>query len=251
MHRTRLSLPAPILALAAALVLGGCGFLRIAREPMPHRAFAPHGPAEAKGAVVLLPGFGDDPDTFVEQGFVDALRRAAPGYDVFVTDAHFGYYRNGNVTERVEADLLRDLRTRGYRALWIGGASMGGHGAIGVAREHPEQVRGVLLFAPYMGSEDIRDEVRAAGGLCRYEGPTTADNKEDFARANFTWLARQVCGDEGVAVWLGVGEDDTLRVAGAILMDEMDPDRVLVLPGGHGWDVWTPAVETLAARALD
>ena len=96
--------------IALALALSGCGFMRIAREPMEHRAFAPLGPAEARGAVVLLPGFGDDPDTFVDQGFVDALRRSAPGYDIFVTDAHFGYYRGDfTVVERLHADVTKLL----------------------------------------------------------------------------------------------------------------------------------------------
>ena len=237
-------------ALALVFTLAGCAFFRIAHVPVPYETFAPHGPEHARGAIVLLPGFGDDPATFVEQGFIETLRAHAPGYDLFVADAHFGYYRGGTIAERVGADLLADLRARGYRELWIGGASMGGHGAVGVAREHPERVRGVLLFAPYMGPSDVIDEVRAAGGLCDYYGPIEAHDRDDFARANFSWLSSHVCHDTDVSVWLAVGEDDRLRVAGSILMDEMPSSHVIVLPGGHGWDVWTPAAAQLAERAF-
>lgn len=217
---------------------------------MPHQAFEPLGPQQARGAIVLLPGFGDRPRAFEENGFVAALKRSAPDYDVFAADAHFGYYRTHTVLERLDHDVVAPLRAKGYRELWVAGASMGGHGAVAYARKHPEKVAGVMLFAPYMGPSDVVDEVRRAGGLCRYQAPEYVDDAAGFARANFGWLRRAACDEKHVSVWLAVGSSDRLLKSNRVLGDALDPDHVLVLPGGHGWKVWTPAASTLAARAF-
>jgi hypothetical protein len=47
-----------------------------------------------------------------------------------------------------------------------------------------------------------------------------------------------------------VGDGDRLLPVDRLLAEALVPERFLVLPGGHGWEVWTPAVEQLAARAF-
>jgi pimeloyl-ACP methyl ester carboxylesterase len=241
----------PLLIALSWLMLGaGCSYLRSAQEPMPTRTFVRAGPAEAKGAIVLLPGFGDRPETFQERGFVAALSASAPAYDVIAADAHFGYYRKRTLLERLERDVVGPLHAQGYRELWLVGASMGGHGAVAYARTHSSQITGLLLFAPYMGPRDVIDEVRRAGGLCKYRAPIYEDSAEGFARANFDWLREAVCGHAEPTVWLAVGDEDGLRGAEQVLIDALPKSRVLILPGGHGWRVWTPAVRRVAADAL-
>ncbi len=238
-----------LLVLSMALTTS-CGFIRITHTPMPREAFAPQGPERARGAIILLPGFGDRPSSFADHGFVDALKRNAPGYDVFAADAHFGYYRKRTLLTRLESVVVAPLRARGYRELWIAGASMGGHGAVAFARKYPDRIAGVMLFAPYMGPSSVVEEVRRAGGLCRYQAPRYVDDADGFARANFAWLRRAACDEKDVSVWLAVGASDRLLAADKVLADVLDPSHVLVLPGGHGWKVWTPAVSQLAARAF-
>jgi pimeloyl-ACP methyl ester carboxylesterase len=169
---------------------------------------------------------------------------------VFAADAHFGYYRKRTLLERLDQDVVAPLRRQGYRDLWLVGTSMGGHGAIAYARTHPERVSGLLLFAPYMGPRDVVEEVKRAGGLCHYEAPPYEESADGFARENFVWLRRATCGDARVPIWLAVGDQDRLLPADRLLADALSPSRVLVLPGGHGWAVWTPAVKQLSARAL-
>jgi pimeloyl-ACP methyl ester carboxylesterase len=231
-------------------LLGACGYVRLAKQYMPHEVFVARGPTVARGAVVLLPGFGDYPTTFAEQGFVDKLARGAPGYDVFAADAHFGYYRRRTLIERLEADVIHPLRKQGYRELWLVGASMGGHGAVAYARTHPKEIAGVILLAPYMGPRDVVAEVERAGGLCRYKAPPYEESADGFARENFAWLKRAACVERSTPIWLAVGASDRLLRADRLLTDALAPERVLVLPGGHGWEVWTPAIEQLAPRAL-
>jgi pimeloyl-ACP methyl ester carboxylesterase len=208
------------------------------------------GPEKARGALVLLPGFGDRPETFSERGFIAALRRHVPQYDVIAADAHFGYYRKRCLVERLEHDLIGPLLRQGYRELWLVGTSMGGFGAVAYAREHPERVTGLLLFAPYMGPDGVIEEVKRVG-LCKYRAPLAGkiEDQESFARANFGYLGEKACKTRDVALWLAVGEDDRLFGANRTLGAALAPERFLVMKGGHGWKVWTPAADKLAARA--
>lgn len=241
-----------IALLGAALAGGaGCAYLRRAKEPMHAEPFYARGPAVAHGAIILLPGFGDRPSAFEKSGFVAALRRHAPQYDVIAADAHFGYYRAHSLVERLERDVIGPLREQGYRELWLAGTSMGGFGAVGYARTHPERIAGLLLFAPYMGSPEVVDEVVRAGGLCKFQAPDRyADDAQGFARANFSYLRKLACEPSDVAVWLAVGQRDRLLSANQILGRALAPQRFLTLPGGHGWKVWTPAAEQVAPLAI-
>jgi len=214
-------------------------------------AFRELGPQKARGVIVLMPGFGDRPAAFADNGFVAALARRAHAFDIYAADAHFGYYRKRSLLERLEHDVIGPLRARGYREIWLAGASLGGFGAVAYARSHPEGVRGVMLFAPYLGPKEVVQEV-AAVGLCKYQKtPGKELNEANFARANFVWLKQQACIDHRVSLWLAVGSEDRLRRPDSVLGSALDPSHVLVLPGGHGWKVWTPAVEQQASAALD
>jgi pimeloyl-ACP methyl ester carboxylesterase len=249
-HIRRIGLRLSLL-ISTALSLAGCAFLRSASTPMERVTFREAGPQKARGAIVLLPGFGDRPAAFEDNGFVAALARRAPDYDVFGADAHFGYYRKRTVLDRLEHDVIGPLRARGYREIWLMGASMGGLGAVAYARTHPERIRGVMLFAPYMGPQEVVREV-AATGLCKYDKPDDGKDEEArLARENFRWLRQQACEDRKVSLWLGVGTEDRLRRPDSVLADALDPTHVQILPGGHGWKVWTPAVDRLAQTAFD
>jgi pimeloyl-ACP methyl ester carboxylesterase len=229
----------------------GCSYLRRAREPMDSERFVTRGPAAARGAIVLLPGFGDRPAAFEKHGFVAALRRHAPQYDVIAADAHFGYYRAHSLVERLERDVIGPLRAQGYRELWLAGTSMGGFGAVAYARKHPARIAGLLLFAPYMGSSEVTAEVVRAGGLCKYRAPEPyVDDAQGFTRANFGFLRKLACEPSPVAVWLAVGQSDRLFPANEVLGRALAPQRFLTLQGGHGWKVWTPALERVAPLAI-
>jgi hypothetical protein len=240
-------------AIVIAATLVSCGYVRITRKHLASEAHAPLGPDRARGVIVLLPGFGDRASDFAQNGFIKVLNERAPGYDVVAADAHFGYYRKAILVRRLEEDVIAPLRKQGYRELWLSGASMGGFGAVGYARTHPEQVTGLLLFAPYMGPREVVEEAKHAGGLCKWQPPPAGkiDSQETFARANLTWLRSQACDRaSGKPIFVGVGAADRLLPANKVVADELDPSHFLVLPGGHGWKVWTPALDTLAARAF-
>lgn len=250
MPRSVLRLSVLLIGVALAQIGAGCAYLRRAGTPMEAVRFSSHGAARARGVVVLLPGFGDRPAAFEDHGFVAALRREAPAYDVIAADAHFGYYRARTLIERLDRDVVGPLRAQGYREIWLAGVSMGGHGAVAYARTHPERVAGLLLFAPYMGPRDVVEEVERAGGLCSYRAPAYVNDERGFARANYGYLRKLACEPSPVAIWLAVGESDGLFPADRTLGRALAPQRFLTLPGGHGWKVWTPALARIAPVAL-
>jgi len=243
----------PLAALAFALLLlpalAGC-YWRIAREPMPFVVHGNLGPERARGAIVLLPGFGDEPADLERSGFVPILRRRAPGYDVVAADAHFGYYKSATLLAQLHASVIGPLVARGYRELWIAGVSMGGHGAVAYARAFPERVRGLLLFAPYLGPGDVVRDVTQAGGICHYRAPHPPEaSRNGFAQANFAWLKDVFCEQPPkVSLWVAVGDQDI--GASGLLAQVIAPEQYLVLPGRHDWAVWNPALERIAERAF-
>jgi hypothetical protein len=231
------------------LLCTGCGFMRIAREPMESETYRALGPDKARGVIVLLPGFGDRPAAFAKHGFVAAL--ANTQLDVVAADAHFTYYRKGRIVRRLHEDVIEPLRRRGYREIWLAGTSMGGIGAVGYARQHPERVRGLFLLAPYVGPSDVVREV-AAKGLCKWDGKAGEEKDvESFARANFVWLREQACVKREVELYLGVGSEDRLLRPDSVLGSVIPTSHFVVLPGGHGWKVWTPLISRLSATAFD
>jgi pimeloyl-ACP methyl ester carboxylesterase len=233
------------------LALSGLGcFIRDARDPMPFISHADLGPEKARGAIVLLPGFGDEPKDFDSHGFVRILQARAPGYDIVAADAHYGYYRTETVITQLHDHVIGPLVAKGYRELWLAGVSMGGHRAPAYARLHPERITGLLLFAPHMGPGDTVEQVNNAGGICSWPVPVKpAEGRAGFAQANFAWLKQVLCRKPpGVQLWLGVGNKDI--GASYLLSKVVEPSHVVVLPGGHNWDVWTPALDTLAQRAF-
>jgi hypothetical protein len=239
--------------LVSLVLLASCGYVRITRKHLDSEAHTPLGPDRARGVIVLLPGFGDRASAFEQNGFIKVLNERAPAYDVVAADAHFGYYRKAILVRRLEEDVIAPLRKQGYREIWLSGASMGGFGAVGYARTHPDEVAGLLLFAPYMGPAQVTQEAKRAGGLCKWQPQpiTKVDDQETFARANLVWLKSQACDrTNGKPIFVGVGNQDRLLPANGLLASELEPSHFLVLPGGHGWKVWTPALDTLAARAF-
>src|SRR5262249_49345955 len=157
--------------------------------PMPYQVYGDLGPERARGAIVLLNGYADQPDDFQKHGFLAILRKNAPQYDVIAPEAHFGYYQKGTLLDQLHRNVIGPAGARGYKEIWIMGISMGGQGAMGYARSYPERIKGLFLLAPYMGPGETVREVTRAGGICNFSAhdPLPQDIY-GFAEANFAWL---------------------------------------------------------------
>lgn len=222
-----------LLLTAVAVLLAGClPFLRRARIPMPTIEL-PSPDGDHRCLAVLLPGRWGGPDDFPKSGFAAAVQARGIDLDLVAVDAHLGYYRDRTILERLHEDVVLPARKRGYRELWMVGASLGGLGSLLYLKEHPEEVTGVFSLAPFLGEDELLDEVRAGGGPREWP----RDEEGDF-RELWSWIAGTFGEQEAPLVYLGFGEEDRFAGSSRLFAHVLPEERVLSAPGGHDWKVW-------------
>lgn len=197
-----------------------------------------------KVMLVMLPGATHKPEDFVRQGFIQALRQRQLPVDTAAVDAHLGYYLERNLGERLTEDIIAPARARGYRRIWLMGISLGGLGALLYAREHAEEIAGVVVLAPFLGVRGTIEEIVRAGGIEHWRPGAIAP--QDDERFLLAWL--KAYGAESAAlpqIYLGYGKDDRFIAASAMLGSRLPPDRIVTLPGGHDWATWSALWEKL------
>jgi len=196
-------------------------------------------PAGARTLVVFLPGRGSDARSFVKADFAAIAAERGLAADLVYADATEGYYFDRSVVTRLHDDIIGPARAWGYQRVWLVGVSLGGLGAILYARDHPDEIDGLLLLAPYLGDDALVREIERSGGLAAWPGPYVADGWSGFARGVWGWLRTTTGpGGHGPAIWIGYGRDDRLRRSHALLAAALAPSRVLTTSGGHSWSAW-------------
>lgn len=218
-------------ALLLITLLSGCASW--AEKPL--HVLTYHQPEGCRqGMFVFLRGMGGGSESFEEQGFVDEVRSRGLAYDMAAPDAHLGYYMDRSMIARLKEDVIDPAKARGCRNIWLIGASMGGLGAILYLKEHPEEISGVYLMAPFLGTQSILDEIEAAGGLSRWK-PGVYQDEDDWQRMLWTWLKTEVAGHPEKVVYLGYGTEDFYGKGSQLLTEVLPPDRVYAVPGGHDY----------------
>jgi hypothetical protein len=79
--------------------------------------------------------------------------------------------------------------------------------------------------------------VSAAGGLRTWR-PPAPPAREDYQRALWYGLRRQLDPAARPPVFLGFGTDDRFVAACELLAAALPPERVFRAPGGHEWEPW-------------
>lgn len=233
-----------ILLLVASGVLGACLSIGDARAPIASELIpAPAGSNQV--LVIVLPGRGDDLAQLRRSGIAAAIQQAWPEADVLLTEVSLPYYAQGRMPERFHEEIVLPARQRGYRQVWLAGASIGGTGVLLYDRRYPGEMDGLVLLAPFLGDRVLLKDIAAAGGLTTWEpGPTpSVVTTNNYQRELWRYLkgwneARQA---RGQSAWLVYGDQDPLRAALPALKPLFPTDHVLIRPGGHAWAVWAPA----------
>ena len=240
-----------VIAASLALLLTACINTGDRRQPIPTQTFA--GAAPSKILVVVLPGRWDDVQDMAQAGMPEAIRGAWPEADVMLTGAAMAYYTDGGLAQRLHEQIIVPAKERGYREIWMVGASLGGMGTLLYDRQYPGELQGLVLLAPYLGDRGILKAISKAGGIANWQpGPVPqAIDKNNFQ--NEIWRYLQTWQDQperAQRVWLAYGDQDRLRNAVPLIAPLLLEQQVLERPGGHAWDVWVPAAaEVFAAVA--
>lgn len=226
--------------LVGALALASCPFPRPTQVPMRQQEIRAHADERSDAVAILLPGHGDSPELFVRHGFVAAL--TAADVDVILADAHSGYYYERTTAERLWSDVVASALAAGYKRVWLVGVSMGGLGALWTTSQHPGQIDGAVVLAPYLGRRGVLREVAAAGPEAWQ--PRAEAGAWDYEL--WRWL-KQASAAKNPPIYLGYGEGE--RMAGpALLARLLGPGHVVRYPGGHDWATWAALWQDLVPR---
>lgn len=249
LHSTRNALRS-LLSLTLMLALSACLNTGDSRRPIPTETF---NGAESRGEilVIVLPGRWDDVQRMSEAGIAQAITAAWPEADVQLAGATLAYYMDGDLAQRLHAELVNPARERGYREIWLTGASMGGLGTLLYERQYPGELDGLLLLAPFLGDRSLFREIMDAGGIAGWDpGPAPPEmNRSNYQRELWRYLKTWTVKPElGRRAWIAYGSEDRLRKAVPVFAPLLPPEQVLERPGGHAWTVWVPASAEVFAR---
>jgi pimeloyl-ACP methyl ester carboxylesterase len=235
----------------AAAGLAGCFTIGNSNAPIGTVLAAAPRPDAERLLVIVLPGFGADATDLKDRGVAGAIQESWPEADVMLTSATFAYYRDGKLVPRLHEEIVEPALRRGYRGVWLAGASLGGMGALLYELEHPGELTGIALFAPFLGGKELLDEIRAAGGPRAWDpGPLPAVmNGDNYQRQVWKmvkgWAARP---ELARRVWLASGTSDHLIEDVRLLAPELLGPHYLELPGGHTWGLWISGAKELFSR---
>jgi S-formylglutathione hydrolase FrmB len=221
---------------------------------MPVTAVIPSGgTTRPRPLLVFLHGYGANQDSYLTDAMFAALaRQGARAPDVVFpygsadsywhdrADGEWGSYVMREVIPQAIARLHADPRR-----VAIGGISMGGFGALDLARLHPGRFCAVGGHSAALwpsGGES------AAGAF---------DDAVDFARHDVIAAARVGRLAGGIPIWMDVGTQDPFRSADTLLAGLLrahgQPVQFHLWPGGHDgayWDSHWPSYLAFYATAL-
>jgi pimeloyl-ACP methyl ester carboxylesterase len=159
---------------------------------------------------------------------------------VLLVDAHVGYYDKRSIVTRLQADIIKPARAQGYEHIWLAGISIGAVGSMLYADAHPDDVDGLLLIAPYLGSRLSAKEIEVAGGLATWQAPNLP-SEGDIDLTLWRWLqapTSPAISGKKLPLFLGYGDDDRFVYNDKVLGQALPPARVFTASGGHDWPAW-------------
>lgn len=226
----------------AAAALAACDLLAGKPvDPMPTIVLPARQSVRDGRVVIVLPGRADDLEGLRRTGIVEAIQSGDPGASVILAGATMPYYMDGGLVRRLHDQIIAPARARGDRQIWIAGASLGGMGALMYEREHPGEVAGLLLMAPYLGEASLVQEISDAGGPLRWDpGPPPAQLDRDSVpreewRVVKSWTDRP---ELARRVWLVCGDEDRFIEAARLVAPILPQGHFQALHGPHAWTVW-------------
>jgi enterochelin esterase-like enzyme len=198
-------------------------------------AVVPRGARQGRPLLVLLHWRGGRPAAVLSNELFAALARLGPRAPVVVlpdgSRGSFWHDRRGGRWAHYLVDELIPAAARRFgadpRRVAIGGMSMGGFGALDVARLWPGRFCAVGAHSPAI-FESWRGTL-----------PRAFDGRRDFARHNLLALDPSY---GRTPVWIDVGSEDRFRPADVRLASELGVVPH-VWPGRHGTRYWRAHVD--------
>jgi hypothetical protein len=189
--------------------------------------------AAAPTRMVWLPGAYHAAQDFVTAGFAAAVQERRAPLDLIFIDMDLEHVGDRSVLQRLHSDMVSPARAAGV-TLWLGGISLGGLFALDYAASHPEDLDGLCLLAPYLGSRILTNEIALAPGLAAWQPGELAEIDEE--RRIWRYIQSRHAGSR--PLYLGFGREDRFSAAHELLAATLPADSVNVIAGAHDWSTW-------------
>lgn len=206
------------------------------------------GDPSSKELIVFLPGRWSLPTEFKREGFFEIAREKWPDARLVIPDLHLGYYKSNTMPRRLHEDVILPAKESGATTVRLVGISLGGLGALIYDLEHPGEVDEIYLLSPFLGEEEVIEEIRSAGGLGKWN-PGEIEEKDFSSRLwvglRETWRKNR----KPPAVYLGCGREDRLAESNSLFAAEFlsEKDETWI-SGAHDWETWRKLFSAMIAE---
>lgn len=191
---------------------------------------------KTQNLIVFLPGIYSDMYSFEKAGFFENIDQYHPDFDVITVDVHLGHYLHGVMVEQLHQNVIQLAKAMGYENIVLAGISLGGYGSLWYNHEYGSEIKGLLLFAPYLGDEKLIDTIKLNGGLSKWR---MTEKLEDagFGEKVWHWIDDDLSGKRS-NVLLVYGSDDKFAQAARELAENVPDSQVVEGLGAHNWPTW-------------
>ena len=228
-------------------IISACGYSSKATQAIDTTKYIA-GTGSTKTLLVMLPGIRGNDKSFAKNDFITILESNDIDVDVLAIDAHFAYYKNKSLIDRLQQDVIKLAKQQGYENIWLLGISLGGLGSMLYTNQRPEDISGVILIAPYLGDKELLDEIKSYANLQEWLEYVKQINRENYKEtisekqrkiAQHLWLPllQRKCYPQK-PIYLLYGEKDKLKYSNDILATCLRKDRIVRMQGKHNWSTW-------------
>jgi len=214
-----------------SILLTACAYKRPMTEPITQVHFPAlvEVPVEQRQLLVFLPGIGGKLADFERYDFIHLLQQRYPTLDITLVDAHFAYYRNRVILDRLQNDVILPAKNKGYCQIHLAGISLGGFGSLLYMREYGDAfVSSFSLLAPYMGEPTFYAHV-----LDPAKTPQAINDPLNL----WPWLS-SLTAEQKQLIYLAYGEQDKLLDGQNALASLLPSEHSFTIAGKHRWPVW-------------
>lgn len=185
--------------------------------------------------LALLSGSFSQPEDFIREGFVAALRDHGIDAQVAMAGMRMADFADGTVVERIRTAIVEPARARGATRVWIAGISLGAMAGLAYAARRERDLEGLVLIAPYPGTRPVLAEIEAQGGLANWNA--AIPDGGDLEREAWRWLARRAPGGApGVHCYFG--SEDRFAEGQRAVARALPAAAVHEMRGAHEWPDW-------------
>lgn len=231
-----------VILVASCLLFSSCAYF--ANQPLKTLTYKYDTSVSSKNLFVFMRGLGGSHRSFADAGMVEAVKMRKVPFDIVAPNAHFAYYSERTLIERLHEDVILPATSEGYTNIWLIGVSMGGLGSMLYLKEQPEHIDGIFLIVPFLGYDEILDDILAAGGVRPWQ-PGTYDPEDDWERMFWHWVKDEVTDQPTIPIFLGYGKSDEYIKGQKLFSTVIPQKRVIGIEGGHDittikalWDVF-------------